>query len=558
MKCIGTPRLRVGNRTLLIALILIGAVWSRAAENPNLKSAKTAPSAQTQPSVSEVSYGKTLAFKEIRSIVLTRDAKHLAFIGSNGDQQFVVFDGVQSAPYEWVVPDSLTLAPSGTGAAYCIQTSKQTLAVIDGKPGKGYYSIERDRIIYSSNGSRAAYCAHPPGNGAVIVESGAEGTRYDAVDWPLFSEDSVHLAYRATLGKEQFIVIDGKEQKHFDSITEASFLFSPDGTHFTYDAVVGGKHSVVVDGKTFGPYDAVKLGPGFSAAGANWAAVVYRGEKAMVNLNGKESPEYDGLIAGDFTFSPDGKHMAYGAKRGKQQFVVLDGVEQEMFDALGNGTLRFSPDSAHLTYQAATDKKASVLLDARRVGPVFEGELAGTPIFSPDSKRLLFAGVKAGKWSVVVDGVEDEPYDMIEAPSFSPDSKRVLYARKKGADWAVMVDGKPGRSYQSLGFPIFSPDSKRTAYRAIDGSKGVAVIDGVHSDNYDVIGPIVFSPDSKHACYLERRGNQTHLVVDGVEVGQPFDGKLPSEKPFFDDNSTAHFLASRNSEFLRVTVKMPG
>lgn len=559
MNLICTYRVRLFPLLVFPALVLVCEAATRAADSLHRKpAASTSSPASTQPTVSEFSLGKTGAFKEIREAVLSRDAKRLAFIGVRGEQQYVVCDGVESPPFEWVMPDSLTLAPGAAGVAYCVQTSKQTFAVVDGKQGKGYYAIERDRVIYSPDASRFAYCAHPVAGSGVIVDSGEEGPRYDAVEWPTFSENSVHLGYRATLGKQQFMVIDGNEQKHFDSISDASFICSPDGKHFAYDAVAADKHQVVVDGKAFGPYDAVKLGPGFSAAGGNWAAVVYRDAKAMVILNGRESATYDSLIAGDFTFSPDGKHLAYGVKKGTQQYVVVDGVEQAPFDALGNGTLKFSPDSAHLIYQAATGKQTSVFLDGKRVGPVCEGELAGTPIFSPDSKRLLFAGIRAGKWSVAVDGIEGEPFDAVEVPAFSPDSKRVMYASKKGANWAVVLDGKPGRNYQSLGVPVFSPDSKRTAYRAIDESKGIAVIDGVNSENYDAIGPIVFSPDSNHTFYLERRGKLTHLSVDGVEMGKPFDAKVPSDRPIFDDNTTAHFMASRDGEFLRVTIRMPG
>jgi hypothetical protein len=82
------------------------------------------------------------------------------------------------------------------------------------------------------------------------------------------------------------------------------------------------------------------------------------------------------------------------------------------------------------------------------------------------------------------------------------------------------------------------------------------MIDGVASDKFDAVGPIVFSPDSKHVSFLERRGEQTHLVVDGVEAASAFDPRLPSDQPIFDDNTTAHFIASRDGQFLRVIIKM--
>ncbi len=142
------------------ALVLICQAAGRAADSPRRHpAASTSAPAATQPTVSEFSLGRTDAFKEVRGAVLSRDAKRLAFIGVRGEQQYVVCDGVESPPFEWVMPDSLTLAPSGAGVAYCVQTSKQTFAVVNGKQGKGYYAIERDRVIYSPDASRFAYCA---------------------------------------------------------------------------------------------------------------------------------------------------------------------------------------------------------------------------------------------------------------------------------------------------------------------------------------------------------------------------------------------------------------
>jgi hypothetical protein len=118
------------------------------------------------------------------------------------------------------------------------------------------------------------------------------------------------VAYAARVGDKWFVVVDGKEEKPYDSILEGTPIFSPDSQQVAYGAQVGDKRFVVVDAR--------------------------------------EGKQYDGITAGPI-FSPDSQRVAYGAKLGDKQFVVVDGKEGKPYDAIvSEGRIIFdSTDSFH-------------------------------------------------------------------------------------------------------------------------------------------------------------------------------------------------------------------
>ena len=127
------------------------------------------------------------------------------------------------------------------------------------------------------------------------------------------SPDSQRVAYAAGVGKKQFVVVDGREEKQYDGILEGSLIFSLDSQRVAYVAGVGKKQFVVVDGR--------------------------------------EEKQYDGIGEGNLIFSLDSRRVAYAAEVSKKGFVVVDGREGEQYDGivtLGGGRIIFdSADSLH-------------------------------------------------------------------------------------------------------------------------------------------------------------------------------------------------------------------
>ena len=65
--------------------------------------------------------------------------------------------------------------------------------------------------------------------------------------------------------------------------------------------------------------------------------------------DGEEGKQYDGILKGTPTFSPDSKRVAYGAVVGDKSLVVVDGEEGKQYDGiLGDTRVVFdSPNTLH-------------------------------------------------------------------------------------------------------------------------------------------------------------------------------------------------------------------
>jgi Tol biopolymer transport system component len=102
-----------------------------------------------------------------------------------------------------------------------VQSATQTIAVIDGKPGPPCFAIGANRVVFTRSPKQFAYVAQLSADdkSVQVVTDVGTGPTYDAIDYPMFSPDGKHLAYRATGGKQQFVVLDGKPQTAVDKIS---------------------------------------------------------------------------------------------------------------------------------------------------------------------------------------------------------------------------------------------------------------------------------------------------------------------------------------------------
>jgi hypothetical protein len=464
----------------------------------------------SRPADPEIPLGDTTAYEGIKAVVMSEDARHLAFLGVKGDKQYVVVDGRQGPPFDWILPDSLFVIGEGQ-AAFIVQNDDLMQAVIGGRVDKAYPSIQFNRLFISPDGKKVAYIAVLPSKKMAIVLDGQEGPAFDSIDFPLFSPDSQRLAYRAMSDGTARIVVNGQPQPTYDSVAGISLSFSPDSRRIAYEAVRKGQHMIVLDGKEVLQCNPLKAGPGFSPDSKRWAAAIAAdpadpsSNKTCVALDGKIGPVYDAAFSGDMRFSPDSKHFAFAAMGGKHAAIVIDGVEKPPVDDIGAHTLVFSPDSAHYAFAAMSGAAQVVVYDSKLLKG-WQAIQAGTPLFSPDSKHLAYVGEQDNKWTEVIDGKEGDPWDL-------------------------------------AGVPLFSPDSRRVAYRVVNGKQSQAVIDGLPSAVYDGVGPICFSPDSQHVVYVAKVNGISRIYVDGVPSVAEYDLHTPDAPANFDGVGTAHLIS---------------
>ena len=158
-------------------------------------------------------------------------------------------------------------------------------------------------LAFSPDSRRLAYAASEGGKGFLVVD-GVEDKRYESAARPIFSPDSRRLAYEAGRGGKSLAVIGGVEGPEYNSV-EFGRLFSPDGRRTAYKAGLydentgSWKHAAVIDGALGKPYTSIVEAPVFSPDSRHVAFLAQRDDKRyVIVVDGGESQAYDDY-AGD-------------------------------------------------------------------------------------------------------------------------------------------------------------------------------------------------------------------------------------------------------------------
>ena len=117
---------------------------------------------------------------------------------------------------------------------------------------------------------------------------------YDEVSPPGISSDGKHFHFAAIKGNYGFLLVDGREGKHYD-IRKSTFYhyaigkstLGPDGQHIAY-IVNQGEEKVILDDEEGSAYDKIKEGPIFSPDSKHLVYVGQREGKDIIILDGKE------------------------------------------------------------------------------------------------------------------------------------------------------------------------------------------------------------------------------------------------------------------------------
>jgi hypothetical protein len=257
----------------------------------------------------------------------------------------------------------------------------------------------------------------------------------------------------------QTLRIDGEAGQAFDGIAPEAIVFSMDGKRLAYAAEDWQGWHVVVDGQC-GP---ARAGIGellFSPDAKSFAYAALDDGHWRVIRDDAPGPPFEALLQGTLRFSADGVHLAYAALAQGKVHAVLDQDAGPAYDGIAN--LGFITENGRLAYVARKGDRTRVVVDGSE-GPAYDaiGEVAW------HSGHYAFAALREPSWIAVLDGVEQQPYDRVDALRLAPGGKHLAYVARRGAHELVVLDGVESEPYRSVRHATlgFAPDG-RLSYAA--------------------------------------------------------------------------------------------
>ena len=451
-------------------------------------------------------------------------------------------------------PGRIRFGPTGRNVAW----SDGRRAFLNGAPlGKRFKSIDIESFVFSPDGRRTAYIAGTD-RGQLVVLDGREGKIYDEVSDLGFIEGGKDVVYSGHMHFEgpnadrsyAYLVVGQKEVARHDSIVR--LFFSEDRTRFGYVAKSGNAEFIVANGERGKEYPRIQ------------------NDLMLAVTRRRTGP----------AFSPDGRRICFVAKVNGRECVVLDGKEGKRFHRIDE--FAFSRKGEHLAYSGTTerddDQVSRIVLDGERVGDRYFG--TRRLWFSDDGRRLAcFVSVQVKrtvreKLVILANGriVAEYFTDTCPETVLNADFTHVALLVRQ-PDNEVFAVGRSehikqrhslGRAKSTKRFlpPRLSPDGRRFAFVAPSrGGRERLRVDGKEGKAYHYISFLEFSANSRRIAYvamskpgrapafdgrpLDRRPSASWVVVvDGKEQSR-YDQIRHWESMFTPDSRHAVYVGRR-------------
>ncbi|MEZ4447022.1 MAG: hypothetical protein R3B72_48530 [Polyangiaceae bacterium] len=353
--------------------------------------------------------------------------------------------------------------------------------------------------------------------------------------WYGHSADRRHLVEVLEQGGDQWVRLDGEDQRAFEAIAVDALAVGPSGRPLVYGVQQDGRWRLVSDGRIGPPH----AGIGelvLSADGRHEAYAVEDGDGWRVVHDGQRGPRFDAILERSLRFSPDGRHLAYVAERSGHHHVIHDGAERQGF--VGEGfegisALRFGPDG-RLVHVGRRGRRFWVVVEGDARGP-YDG--IGEVVVGRD--REAFAALVDDRWVAVVDGKTSPAQRRVDDLRIADDDTVAYVVTTSHGDQRVVVVEPTARGGQALdGHAAVVRDSLRLtpggtlAYVAVSQAGEARMVlrrggGGATEPGpiFDVLRPAILA--GTRWGYVARRQRRWHAVIDGrIGPGYEWAGDL--------------------------------
>jgi hypothetical protein len=246
------------------------------------------------------------------------------------------------------------------------------------------------------------------------------------------------------------------------------------------------------------------------------------------------------------TFSPDGKRLAVGLKRRRKWLMWIDGKLHGPYGSLISSEPRFSADSKHVVYAAVLDNgERRVHIDGRP-GPNWRGG-TWSPWISANGKTVAYRIGLNHKQAVVVNGKPGAAYAWVSEPVVSADGAVVAYRTNRGGrftgrlpvpaggKWWVVVNGIEEGPYDRVSEALAVTADGRVVYGATIGREQWLVTGRSRKSIAGTIAQIAVGPRAKELAVVRLDRNQAFVDHRGLTWG-PYSGTSGYAPPRFARN----------------------